>query len=125
VAGRIAGQRLAGSAESAPPRPVERPAVDPLMKGRAAAQTVRNVGRATQQGAGGFWRSFRRAGGIVWLEVTGCFFLLPVFAFSPVLWRTRMSWAQGPDHRLFVSSAIVVTVFLYLGVTSFWRARNR
>jgi hypothetical protein len=127
VAGRMAGQRIAGSGVSAPvvvAAPL-RTSVDPAVRGRNAAQTMRNVSRATQQGAGGFWRSFRRAGGIVWLQVTGCFFLLPVAAFSPVLWRTRLSWAQGPDHRTFVSSAIVVTVFFYLGVTSFWRAGRK
>ena len=95
------------------------------MNGREAAQTARRVGRAAQQGAGGFFRSFRRAGGIVWLQVTGSFFLLPVLAFSPTLWRKRMSWAQGTDHRTFVSSAVVVTIFFYLGVSSFWRAGRK
>jgi hypothetical protein len=36
-----------------------------------------------------------------------------------------MSYATGPDHRTFLSAAVVVTVFLYLGVTSFWRARKK
>jgi hypothetical protein len=77
------------------------------------------------KGVGGFLRPFGRVGGIVWLEVTGVFFLLPVIVFMPMVWRTRMSWAHGPDHRTFLSSAIVVVVFLYLGISSFWRARKR
>jgi hypothetical protein len=53
------------------------------------------------------------------------FFLLPVVAFAPVLWRTRASWHDGPDHRTFLACAVVMVVFLYLGVSSFWRARRR
>jgi type VI protein secretion system component VasK len=92
-----------------------------------AGQAVR---RATVQGGiargvGGFLRPFRRVGGILWLEVTGVFFLLPVIAFTPNLWRMRGSWAQGPDHRMFVITSLVVVVFLYLGVSSFWRARRK
>jgi hypothetical protein len=74
---------------------------------------------------GGFLRPFRRLGGILWLEVTGVFFLLPVIVFTPNLWRMRASWAHGPDHQMFLITAGVVALFLYLGVTSFWRARRR
>src|ERR1019366_1472933 len=81
--------------------------------------------RGVAKGVGGFLRPFQRVGGKIWLEVTGVFFLLPVLVFSPVLWRTRFSFAHGPDHRTFVASAIVVVIFLYLGVSSFWRARRK
>jgi type VI protein secretion system component VasK len=74
---------------------------------------------------GGFFRPFQRVGSIIWLEVTGVFFLLPVVVFTPNLWRMRASWAAGPDHRMFLITAGVVVVFLYLGVTSFWRARRK
>ncbi len=47
--------------------------------------------------ASGFFKPFRSVGGKIWLEVTGVFFLLPVLVFTPVLWRTRASWQQGPD----------------------------
>ncbi|MGB6724476.1 MAG: hypothetical protein WBE74_01150, partial [Terracidiphilus sp.] len=89
--------------------------------GQAAAQ----LGRGTAQGLGGMLRPFRRVGGILWLEITGAFFLLPAVAFAPTVWRTRASWAAGPDHRTFLASVVVVGVFLYLGATSFWRARRR
>jgi hypothetical protein len=70
-------------------------------------------------------RPFRRIGGILWLEVTGVFFLLFVLVFAPTLWRTRASYAHGPDHRTFLVTAAVMAVFLYLSVSSFWRARRR
>ncbi|HEV2215360.1 MAG TPA: hypothetical protein VGR64_08735, partial [Terracidiphilus sp.] len=88
---------------------------------RAAGQATRGVAR----GLGGFFKPFRSVGGKIWLEVTGVFFLLPVLVFMPVLWRTRASWQQGPDHRTFLAAAAIIVVFLYLGVSSFWRAGRR
>lgn len=133
LAGRVAGQWIAGP----DPRRVMSPAavggqgtaaqaagaktVAGQGSGRAAAQASRSV----VKGVGGFLRPFRRVGGIVWLEVTGVFFLLPVLVFAPKLWQYRADWAHGPEHRTFVASAIVVVVFLYLGITSFWRAQRR
>ena len=89
--------------------------------GRNAGQATRNVGR----GVSGFFHPLKRVGGKILLEVVSVFFLLPVLVFAPVLWRTRESWQHGPDHRTFLASAVVIVVFLYLGVSSFWRARKR
>jgi hypothetical protein len=88
-------------------------------------QASKQASRGVAQGVGGFLRPFRRVGGILWLEVTGVFFLLPVVVFAPTVWRTRLSWSHGPDQRTFWVSGLMVAVFLYLGVTSFWRARRR
>lgn len=125
VAGRIAGQRLAGTAQPTQPQPVAGAAAAAGVSMRPAGQAPARASRSISQGIGGFLRPFRRVGGILWLEITGVFFLLPVLVFAPTVWRTRMSWAHGPDHRMFVASTIVVTVFLYLGVTSFLRARRK
>lgn len=118
VAGRVAHQRLEANAHTARSAPVLRV---PLSQ----APTARQLGHATRQGVGGFFRNVRRASSIVWLQVTGCFFFLPVLAFAPTLWKTRMSYAHGPDHRTFMLCAVLVTVFFYLGVSSFWRAMQR
>jgi hypothetical protein len=131
VAGRIAGQRLAGTAQPAQPQAVAAAPsrVTALAAGQATAQATARAGRSmvqgVAQGAGGFLRPFRRVGGILWLEITGVFFLLPVLVFAPSVWRSRLSWAHGPDHRTFWVSAFVVAVFLYLGVSSFWRAQRK
>ena len=92
---------------------------------RAAGRVTGQAGGSVAKGLGGFLRPFGRVGGTIWLEVVGVFFLLPVIVFTPVIWRTRMSWFQGPDHRTFLASTIMVAVFLYLGVSSFWRAHRR
>jgi hypothetical protein len=62
---------------------------------------------------------------MLWLEVMGAVFFLPVVVFSSTLWRTRASYAHGPDHRTFLVTAGIVLVFLYLSASSFWRARRR
>jgi hypothetical protein len=118
LTGRVAGAgaRVAAGAMAPPPGQS-----GSLAAGRAAGEAV----RGTARGVGGFLRPFRRVGGILWLEVTGVFFLLPVLICAPVVWRKRLSWAQGPGHRDFLVAAIVSAVFLYLGVSSFWRARRR
>lgn len=123
VAGRVAGQRIGNA--SAPSPASNNSASQAQNLTRDAVAEGRRVGGGLLKGVGGFLRPFTRVGGILWLEVTGVFFLLPVVVFTPTLWRTRASWASGPDHRTFVSSAIVVVVFFYLGVSSFWRARRR
>jgi hypothetical protein len=120
VAGRIAGQRLASGAPAQGAQTIARAEV-----AAPGAAGIGNVKRAVHAGVGGLLRPLRRAGGILWLEITGAFFLLPAVVFAPTLWRARMSWLHGPDHRSFWAAAVVVPLFLYLGVSSFWRARRR
>jgi hypothetical protein len=119
VAGRIAGQRVAAAGQ---PNPAESAGPAPS---RSATQVAGHAARGAARGVGGFLKPFRRVGGILWLEVTGVFFALPVVVFGPVLWRTRLSWAHGPDHRTFLITFAIVALFLYLSVSSFWRARRR
>jgi hypothetical protein len=127
VAGRIVGQRLAGSAQNVPARSAAttQAVAGAGVRGRADGQAAGRATAGVARGVSGFLRPFRRIGGILWLEVTGVFFLLPVVVFAPKLWNTRASWAHGPDHRTFLLTAGVMAVFLYLGVSSFWRARKR
>jgi hypothetical protein len=125
VAGRLAGQAIMGeSQQNQTATPQAQPGAseaNAATRGRTAGHTARGVTR----GLGGFFKPFRSVGGKIWLEVTGVFFLLPVLVFSPVLWRTRASWQQGPDHRTFIAAAVIIALFLYLGVSSFWRAGRR
>jgi hypothetical protein len=125
VAGRVAGQRIRSASGEAGPLPGRfGSAESPQQPASAKGEKLRPSGSLVR-GAGGVLQPFRRVGGIIWLEVTGVFFFLPVLVFAPTLWRTRSSFAHGPDHRTFLASAIVVGVFFYLGVTSFWRAYRR
>ena len=81
--------------------------------------------RGIARGVGGFLRPFGRVGGLIWLEVTGVFFLLFVVAFTSMAWRSHPASVYGPYDRTFIASAALVVVFLYLSVSSFWRARRK
>jgi hypothetical protein len=121
VAGRIASQTVAAAASA----PVRQSGGNSATASRAAGKAAGQASRGIAHGAGGFLRPFRRVGGILWLEVTGVFFFLPVVVFAPALWRIRASFAHGPDHRAFLVTAGIMAVFLYLSVSSFWRARRK
>jgi hypothetical protein len=127
VAGRIAGERLNTGAQnaSAAPKAAVGAGVRKEADGSAAGEKARRANGSLARGVAGFLRPFGRVGGILWLEITGVFFLLPVVAFAPKLWAVRASWANGPDHMRFLVTAALMAVFFYLSVTSFWRARKR
>ena len=126
VAGRVAGQRISAASQSAPSSTSQGSARSaPTSRPVEGAPRARTEGGSLTRGLGGFIKPFTRVGGILWLEVTGVFFLLPVLVFAPTVWRTRFSYAHGPDHRTFVVSAIMVALFFYLSVSSFWRARKK
>jgi len=125
VAGRMAGQRLAGSGgnTNSAARPVSVAAAPGIQHsaGRQAGKATASVAR----GVGGFLRPFQRVGGILVLEVTGVFFLLFVLVFGQMAWRMRSSYAHGPDHQKFLVAAGLMLLFVYLSVSSFWRARRK
>ncbi len=73
---------------------------------------------------GGFLRPFGHVGRKILLEVAGVFFFLFVFVFARSLWMLRASAVQGPDHVKFVVAACLMALFLYLTISSFWRARR-
>lgn len=130
IFGRIAGQRLGGPVQSAASAPrvqaqsftaASRPVSQAYPTSRAAVNAAAQTSRNVSKGIGGFLRPFRRVGGIVWLEVTGSFFLLFAAVFVLRLWQ---SWSGiGRISKGFAIGSAVV--FLYLGVSSFWRARRR
>jgi hypothetical protein len=125
VAGRIAGQRIgaaSGGEQHVPARGSEGMRFPADSRPNPAGRSARG---SLARGIAGLLGPLRRVGGTLWLEVIGVFFFLPVVVFAPTLWRTRSSFAHGPDHRTFVASAVLVAVFLYLGISSFWRARRR
>lgn len=125
VAGRLAGQRLAGSPGNSPARPVTVAGVGGPASERHAGRQVGSATANVARGMGGFFRPFRRVGGIVFLEVMGVFFLLFVLVFGQMVWRMRSNYAQGPDHPKFLMAAGLMLVFLYLSASSFWRARRK
>ena len=125
VAGRMAGQRLAGEGPGTTPGPVT---ASRTSAPEAVRATGRTAGRATgslARGVGGFLRPFGRVGSSLFLEVVGVFFFIFVLVFGQMAWRDRASYMHGPDHQKFLVAAALMLVFLYLSVSSFWRARRK
>jgi hypothetical protein len=122
VAGRVAGQRLAAQAQGSGQIPSRQavPSAAPIH--REAGQAAGRASRGLARGISGFLRPFAHVGHALWLEVVGVFFLLPVLIFGSYLWRIRASWRHGPNHGVFILSAVIVVMFLYLSATSFLRA---
>ena len=123
VAGRIAGQRLAGGAQAVASQHAT--ATASAVQSRSAGQAAGKTTRGVAHGVGGFLRPFKRVGGILWLEVTGVFFFLFALVFGAAMFRTRPAHLHGPYDKAFVVSAAMMLVFLYLGVTSFLSARRK
>jgi hypothetical protein len=130
VAGRIAQQRTtqtnAQSSRIPASAPQPRSNSEEVRQiacrtGKAAGTATRNLGR----GIGGFLRPFGRVGGILWLEVTGFFFGLFAIYFASDVWRTRISYAAGPQHARFLMAIAMTIIFGYLCVSAFLRARRR
>lgn len=125
VAGRVAGERLAaqpqGTGHVRPDQHVQSGGTSQRLTGQSAGRASRSLGR----GISGFLRPFARVGHALWLEIVGVFFLLPVLIFGSAMWRIRASWQHGPAHREFLVSGAIVVVFLYLSITSFWRAQRK
>jgi hypothetical protein len=129
----MVGERLGGGAQAAGNGQIEQneraeqaeqagqAVAGAAARGQAAGRAAKGVAR----GVGGFLRPFRRVGGILWLEITGAFFLLFVLAAALPLWRNRPSHLYGPYDKNFLAAAGIMVVFFYLGVSSFWRARRR
>jgi hypothetical protein len=143
VAGRIAQQRMqekaaesarnqssnpqqAASGASAHSVPASMPTREEVLnQSREFAAKSHKYTRAAGRGVGGFLRPFRRVGGILWLQVTGFFFGLFGLYFAQDLWRTRLSYAAGPQHQRFLIAVALTLLFGYLSVSAFWRARRR
>jgi hypothetical protein len=128
IAGRMAGQRLAGTGGS-PSAPVTVAGVGgpgtTRISARQAGRTTRAVSGGVARGIGGFLRPFHRIGGTILLEVTGVFFFLFVLVFGNWAWKLRAQYAHGPEHMRFLVYAGMCMLFLYLSISSFWRARRR
>jgi hypothetical protein len=125
VAGRMAGQRLAGNAQAAVARPVTIEGVTDPARARATGTTAGRATGSLARGIGGFLRPFGRVGSKIVLEVAGLFFFIFVLVFGQTVFRARASYLHGPDHEKFLVGTALMLLFLYLSVSSFWRARRK
>ena len=97
-----------------------------LDAGQAATRATLQAGRSVSRGLSGFfarlpprWRNpLARSDGSLFS------IFVPVFVLRGV-WPARTSYAHGPAHWRFLVFTALALVFLYLGISSFWRAHRR
>jgi hypothetical protein len=71
-------------------------------------------------------RHFGRVFHLLWLQITGVFFLFFALAGGLACWREYQAWQAGKiGPGKMVLAACFALVFLWFGVSSFWRAQRR
>ncbi len=82
--------------------------------------------RATYSAAQITLRHFGRVLHLLWLEITGVFFLFFALAGGLAFWREFQKWQSGKaGPGKMVLAACFAGVFLWFGVSSFYRAKTR
>ena len=102
--------------------------------GTRAAAVARVAGKTRQgrlanavfRGLQATARSFLRVLHLLFLEVTGALFLWIALVGGIACWREYQNMQAHPEFRYkFVVAAGFTAMFLWFGVSSFWRARRR
>ena len=71
-------------------------------------------------------RTFVRIGHLLWLQITGLFFLVFALGFIGRMPRAYDNYHSGRESAGHLGLLVVMTVlFAWFGVSSFWRARRR
>ena len=81
---------------------------------------------ALRAGVGATAKSFARIFHVLWLEVSGFFFLVLAIMLLLATWREYSKYHSGlvPLNRVYLAGAFAA-MFTYFGVSSFWRARKK
>ena len=84
------------------------------------------LGGALVSGVRAASASFARVFHILWLEVTGfVFFILALLAGTALLRELHRADGGAVNQNKVWAAGALALVFVYFGVTSFWRARKR
>lgn len=70
-------------------------------------------------------RPARRAGGVLWLEVTGFLFGLIALVAAGGVWAGRAHLRSGPGQAHELGGVAMLTIFSWFSITNFLRARRR
>ena len=86
----------------------------------------RNVARGIFSGARVFWGNLRHVLGLLFLEITGAIFLFFGLGISAKAWSEYQAHRAGAQNTQRMELAIALAVmFLYFGISSFWRSRRK
>ncbi|MGH9588008.1 MAG: hypothetical protein ACRD3F_13720 [Acidobacteriaceae bacterium] len=90
-----------------------------------AKSTAAGVKRGGKRFGESIWGPFVHAGGVLWLEISGCFFAIFGLFFVQGVYRLRDGWQSGPNHEKVIVYGCVALAFFYFSVTSFYRAHKK
>lgn len=89
----------------------------------AAAEGGRRLARGAGRFGAAMLQPVARAGGILWLQISGVFFALFALFFLGHAWQTIRSAGWRDRHAEIY--ALLAAAFCWFTVSSFWRARSR
>ena len=93
---------------------------------RQAGQIRWTTARAAWSAARITFEHFARVLRLLWLEITGVFFLFFALAGSVAAWRGYQRWQAGRMGPGKMALALCFAmVFAWFGITSFWRAGHK
>ena len=93
---------------------------------RSVQQTSAGVKRGSKRFGQAVWTPLVKVSGVLWLEVTGCFFALFAVFAAVELWRRRGDLhAAGAPRQHLAFAAAMFLVFGYFTVSSFVKAHRR
>ena len=120
---RLFAQRV----QPPPPTPAQRQAAAARRhaRGEQLGKGARNLRAGGRQLGRGLWNPLAHAGSILWLEITGLFFLLFAVFFAQHLWLLRANARSGPEHTHFWVYVGCAALFTWFAVSSFVKANRR
>ena len=99
-------------------RAIPAAATQATAKAKGIAQGARRFGEAV-------WGPMVHTGSVLWLEITGLFFALIALFFASNVYKFRLSWKSGADHKMFLLCSAVTVLFAVFTVSQFYRARQK
>jgi len=87
-------------------------------KAKGVARGARRFGEAV-------WGPMAHTGGVLWLEITGLFFVLFALFFGQNVYKFRYSYLSGPDHVHFLVYTVFTLLFAWFAFSSFYKARRK
>ncbi len=132
TAGRKLGIGLRLAARAARERASQASAASPAVSAgvqaapAAAAKTkAKAIAEGTKRFGEAVWGPMAHTGSVLSLEITGLFFALIALFFASNVYKFRLSWKSGPDHKMFLLCSAVTVLFAAFTVSQFYRARQK
>jgi len=86
---------------------------------------AKGVARGAKRFGEAVWGPMAHTGGVLWLEITGLFFVLFALFFGQNVYKFRHAYVSGPDHIHFLVYSVFTLLFAWFAFSSFYKARQK